>query len=182
MSADFIDGRAVAQRIQAGLKTEVARFQTQTGAEPGLGVVLVGDDPASAMYVRMKRRACDRVGILSKASILPASASQREVEGAVRAFNLDPEIHGILVQLPLPEHIDDEAALNEISLPKDVDGIHPMNLGRLGMRGRKPTFTPATPTGVMTLIDETGPTHRRETCRGDRTQQYCRLAGGAHAD
>ena len=135
------------------------RFLTckpRRGAAPGLGVVLVGDDPASAMYVRMKRRACERAGLESQARILPTAATQAEVEEAVRGFNADSSIHGILAQLPMPDHIDEEAALNEISLAKDVDGIHPMNLGRLGMRGREPTFTPATPTGVMRLIEETG--------------------------
>lgn len=156
MSASIIDGRAVAQRIQAEVKAAAGQFQAVSGTRPGLGVVLAGDDPASAMYVRMKRRACDRVGIHSEASILPGTASQQEVEDAVSAFNRNPAIHGILVQLPLPDHIDEEAVLNEISLDKDVDGIHPLNLGRLGMRGRQPTFTPATPTGVMALIDETG--------------------------
>jgi len=106
--------------------------------------------------VRMKRRACERAGLRSEAQLLPAASTQAEVENAVRAFNRNPEIHGILVQLPLPAHIDEEAVLNEISLAKDVDGIHPVNLGRLGMRGREPTFTPATPTGVMALIAETG--------------------------
>ena len=156
MPATIIDGRPVAQRIQSEIKSAVSDFQAQTGAAPGLGVVLVGDDPASAMYVRMKRRACERAGLRSEAQILPAASTQAEVENAVRAFNADPSIHGILVQLPLPDHIDEEAVLNEISLAKDVDGIHPMNLGRLGMRGREPTFTPATPTGVMQLIAETG--------------------------
>jgi len=156
MPATIIDGRPVAQRIQSEIKSAVDDFQARTGAAPGLGVVLVGDDPASAMYVRMKRRACERAGLRSEAQILPAASMQAEVENAVRAFNADPSIHGILVQLPLPDHIDEEAVLNEISLAKDVDGIHPMNLGRLGMRGREPTFTPATPTGVMQLIAETG--------------------------
>lgn len=156
MPAAIIDGRALAQRIQRGIKSAAADFQTRTGAAPGLGVVLVGDDPASAMYVRMKRRACERAGLRSEARILPSATSQAEVESAVREFNTDPNIHGILVQLPLPDHIDEEAALNEISLAKDVDGIHPLNLGRLGMRGREPTFTPATPTGVIRLIQETG--------------------------
>ncbi len=156
MPAKIIDGRPIAQRIQSEIKSAVADFQTQSGAAPGLGVVLVGDDPASAMYVRMKRRACERAGIRSEARILPSGSTQAEVEGTVRAFNADSNIHGILVQLPLPDHIDEEAALNEISLAKDVDGIHPLNLGRLGMRGRAPTFTPATPTGVMRLIEETG--------------------------
>ncbi len=156
MSAQIIDGRAIAGRIQGEIKTSVSKFLEQASASPGLGVVLAGDDAASAMYVRMKRRACQRVGIASEARILPSSTTQGEVEDAVRGFNADPSIHGILVQLPLPDQIDEEAVLNEISLGKDVDGIHPMNLGRLGMRGREPTFTPATPTGAMILIEETG--------------------------
>ena len=156
MPAKIIDGRPVAQRIQNEIKRAAADFQALAGAQPGLGVVLVGDDPASAMYVRMKRRACERAGLRSDARILPSETTQAQVENAVRDFNADPGIHGILVQLPLPNHIDEEAVLNEISLSKDVDGIHPMNLGRLGMRGREPTFTPATPTGVMQLIEETG--------------------------
>ena len=163
MPARLIDGRAVAQRIQSEIKSAARDFTAQAGAAPGLGVVLVGDDPASAMYVRMKRRACERAGLRSEARILPAASSQAEVESAVRGFNADANIHGILVQLPLPDHIDEEAALNEISPPKDVDGIHPLNIGHLGMRGREPTFTPATPTGVMLLIEETG-----ETIEGKR--------------
>lgn len=156
MPAKIIDGRPVAERIQGEIRRAVADYQARTGVVPGLGVVLVGDDRASAMYVRMKRRACERAGLQSEARVLPSSATQTEVEAAVRGFNADPKIHGILAQLPMPDHIDEEAALNEISLDKDVDGIHPMNLGRLGMRGRQPTFTPATPTGVMLLIEETG--------------------------
>ena len=163
MPARIIDGRSVAQRIQSEIKSAARDFAAQAGAPPGLGVVLVGDDPASAMYVRMKRRACERAGLRSEARILPAASSQAEVESAVRGYNADANIHGILVQLPLPGHIDEEAALYEISPPKDVDGIHPLNIGRLGMRGREPTFTPATPTGVMLLIEETG-----ETIEGKR--------------
>lgn len=156
MPAEIIDGRAVAKRLQGEIGNAAEAFESRTGVSPGLGVVLVGDNPASAMYVRMKRRACERAGIHSKAAILPASATQDEAENAVRVFNADPAIHGILVQLPMPGHINEEAVLNEVSLAKDVDGIHPMNLGRLGMRGREPSFTPATPTGVMVLINETG--------------------------
>lgn len=156
MPAEIIDGRAVAKRLQGEIGKETEEFVNKTDSRPGLGVVLVGDDAASAMYVRMKRRSCERVGFHSKAEILPASATQDEVEHAVRSYNADPSIHGILVQLPMPDSIDEEAVLNEISLVKDVDGIHPINLGRLGMRGREPSFTPATPTGVMALIDETG--------------------------
>lgn len=156
MPAKIIDGQEVAKRIRSEIGAAVKAYILKTGSMPGLGVVLVGDDPASAMYVRMKRRACERVGIRSEARILPASSTQQTVENAVRGFNDDPAIHGILVQLPLPDHIDEEAVLGQISLAKDVDGIHPINIGRLGMRGREPSFTPATPTGVMILIDETG--------------------------
>ncbi|MCY4144955.1 MAG: bifunctional methylenetetrahydrofolate dehydrogenase/methenyltetrahydrofolate cyclohydrolase FolD [Chloroflexi bacterium] len=156
MTAAIIDGRAVAKRVQSEIRAGADQAAARLGRRPGLGVVLVGDDPASAMYVRMKQRACDRVGIQSSASILPASAAQSEVENAVRAFNADAAIDGILVQLPLPFSIDEAAVLNAIGLSKDVDGIHPVNLGRLGMRGREPTFTPATPTGVMRLIAESG--------------------------
>ena len=156
MAAQIIDGQQVAKRMRGEIAASAAAHQARSGSAPGLGVVLVGDDPASAMYVRMKRRACERVGIVSQAQILPASTAQAEVENAVRGFNDDPAIHGILLQLPLPDHIDEEAVLGEISLEKDVDGIHPINIGRLGMRGREPTFTPATPTGVMHLIAETG--------------------------
>lgn len=163
MPATIIDGQAIANRIRNEISASVEQFTAQAGYPPGLGVVLVGDDAASAMYVRMKRRACDRVGMTSEARILPSTATQIEVENAVREFNNNPKIHGILVQLPMPGHIDEEAVLNLISLQKDVDGIHPINIGKLGMRARVPTFTPATPTGVMILIKET-----RQTIEGKR--------------
>ncbi len=156
MSAKILDGREVANRIREEIAESAEAFTQKFGSAPGLGVVLVGDDPASAMYVRMKRRACERVGFTSEAQILPSSATQEEVEQVVREYNDNPNIHGILVQLPMPDHIDEEAVLNQISLAKDVDGIHPINIGKLGMRGRTPTFTPATPTGVMVLLEETG--------------------------
>ena len=158
MSAKIIDGKIIADRIRAEIAESVANYTEKTGIAPGLGVVLVGDDSASAMYVRMKRRACERVAMVSEQKLLSTDATQEEVEAAVRQFNSDPNIHGILVQLPMPDHIDEEAVLNEISLAKDVDGIHPVNIGKLGMRGREPSFTPATPTGVMVLIEETGET------------------------
>lgn len=156
MSAKILDGREVANRIREEIAESAKAFTEEFGSAPGLGVVLVGDDSASAMYVRMKRRACERVGFISEARILPSSATQEEVEQVVREYNDNPNIHGILVQLPMPDHIDEEAVLNQISLAKDVDGIHPINIGKLGMRGRTPTFTPATPTGVMVLLEETG--------------------------
>ena len=121
-----------------------------------VGVVLVGDNPASAMYVRMKRRACERVGIESYAHILPEDSTQAQVEDTVRQLNDDPKVHGILVQLPLPRHIDEEAVLRLISLDKDADGIHPLNAGFLAMKGRDPLFTPATPTGCMVMLEDAG--------------------------
>ena len=156
MSAKIIDGRLLARRIREEVKASAARYRQRTGRAVGLGAVLAGDDAASAMYVRMKSRAGERAGIRVDVQSLPSDATQAQVEDAVRRCNADSDIHGILVQLPLPSSIDEAAALDRISLRKDVDGIHPMNLGRLGMRGREPVFTPATPTGIMALIAETG--------------------------
>ncbi|MFW5709223.1 MAG: bifunctional 5,10-methylenetetrahydrofolate dehydrogenase/5,10-methenyltetrahydrofolate cyclohydrolase [Chloroflexota bacterium] len=156
MSATIIDGRAVAQRIRDGIAREVEAFISAHGFIPTLGVVLVGDNPASHQYVRMKRNACERVGIQSKAKILPGDATQTEVEAAVADLNDDTSVHGILVQLPLPDQIDEEQILRAVSLDKDVDGLHPINVGRLAMKGRDPLFTPATPTGCMVLLEEAG--------------------------
>ncbi|MEO1162890.1 MAG: bifunctional 5,10-methylenetetrahydrofolate dehydrogenase/5,10-methenyltetrahydrofolate cyclohydrolase [Chloroflexota bacterium] len=156
MTAQIIDGREVAGRIQDGIREEVAAFKAEHGIVPGLAVILVGDDPASAMYVRMKARRCDSVGMHSFTKIMDADSTQEDVIAQVRAYNEDPAVHGILVQLPLPDHIDEEAILTEVSRDKDVDGFHPVNIGALAMKGRTPTFTPATPTGCMTLIAESG--------------------------
>ncbi|MDX1993470.1 MAG: bifunctional 5,10-methylenetetrahydrofolate dehydrogenase/5,10-methenyltetrahydrofolate cyclohydrolase [bacterium] len=156
MTASLIDGRVVAERMRGQIAEEVSRFTAQYGYPPGLGVVLVGDDAASEMYVRMKRRACETAGMHSAAHILPASATQDEVEAAVRSLNDDPRIHGILVQLPMPKHIDEDRVLSLVSLEKDVDGFHPINVGLLAQKGREPYFTPATPTGCMVLIQEAG--------------------------
>ncbi len=156
MTATIIDGQVVAGRMQDEIRADVERFTEQYGHPPGLGAVLAGDDPASAQYVRMKRRACDRVGIRSETREMDASSSQEAVEAAISDFNTDPHIHGILVQLPLPAQIDEERALTQVSLAKDVDGLHPVNIGKLAMKGREPSFTPATPTGCMLLLDEVG--------------------------
>lgn len=156
MTATIIDGQAIANRMQAEIAVEAARFKEQYGYAPGLGAVLAGDDPASAQYVRMKRRACEKVGIASIAHTMTAASTQEEVEAAVRQLNDDPAVHGILVQLPLPKHIDEERVLRLVSLDKDVDGFHPENIGRLAMKGREPSFTPATPTGCMVLLKEVG--------------------------
>ncbi len=156
MPAIIIDGRDVADRMQVQIAAETARFKAKHGYAPGLGVVLAGDDPASAQYVRMKSRACERVGITSVSKMMNASSTQAEVEDAVASLNADPKVHGILVQLPLPKGINEEAALRLVSLDKDVDGFHPINIGMLGMKGREPLFTPATPTGCMVLLKEAG--------------------------
>jgi 5,10-methylene-tetrahydrofolate dehydrogenase/methenyl tetrahydrofolate cyclohydrolase len=158
MTAKIIDGAVIAERIRADIALDAARFRTQIGYPPGLGVVLAGEDPASVQYVRMKRRACEKAGITSVAREVPNAATQTEIEAAVSALNDDPRIHGILVQLPLPSHIDDQAVLRHVSLDKDVDGFHPLNIGLLGMKGREPLFTPATPTGCMVLLREAGAT------------------------
>lgn len=154
--AKIINGRAVADKLQAQIAQDVALFKQQYGYAPGLGVVMAGDNPGSQMYVRMKRRACAEAGIESFATLVDATTSQSEVESAVQAYNENPAVHGILVQLPLPAHLDEENVLSKVSLAKDVDGFHPINIGSLAMKGREPTFAPATPSGCMLLIEESG--------------------------
>jgi methylenetetrahydrofolate dehydrogenase (NADP+) / methenyltetrahydrofolate cyclohydrolase len=153
MSAQLIDGTVIAKVIQEEVTAEVARLKAEHDLVPGLATVLVGDDPASQTYVRMKQRRCGEVGIRSVGIELPADASQEEVEANVRELNADPTIHGILVQLPLPDHLDEEHILSAIDLKKDVDGFHPINIGRLAMKGREPLFAPATPAGIIELLD-----------------------------
>ena len=156
MTATIIDGKAIAAEIRQEIKAEVERLKAQYGKVPGLATVLVGSNPASQTYVRMKGRACEEVGIHSVKPTLPDDATQEQVEGLVRELNEDPSIHGILVQLPLPSHLDEEAVLNTISIEKDVDGFHPINIGRLAMKGRDPLFIPCTPYGVMVLLERVG--------------------------
>ncbi len=156
MSAKIIDGRAVAARIQEKIARDVERMKADHDIVPGLATVLVGENPASHSYVRMKRKACEKVGIASFPNELPADASQEEVEQLVQKLNDDPEVHGILVQLPLPKHLDEERILGLISLNKDVDGFHPVNIGRLAMKGRDPLFIPCTPHGAIVLLEEAG--------------------------
>jgi 5,10-methylene-tetrahydrofolate dehydrogenase/methenyl tetrahydrofolate cyclohydrolase len=156
MTAKLIDGKGIAKSIQQELTEEVAQLKEKHGIVPGLATVLVGDNPASKTYVRMKQKRCKEVGIHSVGHTLPKDATQEEVEGLVRELNADPQINGILVQLPLPSHLDEEAVLGAISIEKDVDGFHPINIGRLSMKGRDPLFTPCTPTGIIELIDRTG--------------------------
>ncbi len=154
MTATILDGTAIAERFRAEIALDVERFKDKCGYPPGLGAVLAGDNPASQMYVRMKRRACEQVGIVSVAQVVSGDTSQEEVERIVQSLNDDPAIHGILVQLPLPGQLDEERVLRLVSLEKDVDGFHPINIGLLAMKGRQPSFTPATPTGCMALLEE----------------------------
>jgi 5,10-methylene-tetrahydrofolate dehydrogenase/methenyl tetrahydrofolate cyclohydrolase len=156
MSAILIDGTAIAKKIRAGIAETVTEMKAGHNYVPGLATVLVGDDTASSTYVRMKQRACEEAGIRSIGHTLPAETPQDELVELVTSLNADPHVNGILVQLPLPGHIDEEAVLNSISLEKDVDGFHPVNIGRLAMKGRDPLFIPCTPYGVIVLLREAG--------------------------
>jgi methylenetetrahydrofolate dehydrogenase (NADP+)/methenyltetrahydrofolate cyclohydrolase len=156
LSARIIDGNAVAARMQGEISDAVQKMREEHGITPGLAAVLVGENPASKQYVGMKRRRCAKVGIESFGYEHTESKSQGEHESLIKELNADPKVHGILVQLPLPDHIDEEAILGAISLEKDVDGFHPVNIGRLAMKGREPLFIPATPYGCMVLLEEVG--------------------------
>ena len=158
MTAKIIDGKAVAERIRAQIAQEVQQRVDAGLSRPGLATVLVGDNPASQIYVRMKHKACEQVGIRSFGRVLPADATQEEVEAVVEELNADPAVHGILVQLPLPAGLDEEKVLGRIRLEKDVDGFHPLNIGRLAQKGREPLFVPCTPAGIMVLLEEAGVT------------------------
>ena len=156
MTANVIDGKAIAKAIQQEIAEEVARLKAEHNLVPGLATVLVGSNAASQTYVRMKRRRCAEVGIHSIGIELPDDVTQAEVEARVRELNADPTIHGILVQLPLPDHLNEESVLSAVELTKDVDGFHPINIGRLAMKGRTPLFAPATPSGIIELLDRCG--------------------------
>lgn len=156
MTAKIIDGEAVAAEIRSQITIETEAMRQKYGFGPGLATVLVGDDPASHQYVRMKQNRCKKVGIESFGHVLPGDTDQAKVENLVRELGDDPRVHGILVQLPLPDHLDEEAVLNTIPLAKDVDGFHPVNIGRLAMKGRQPIFVPCTPAGVITLLEKAG--------------------------
>lgn len=158
MTAKIIDGRAVAQQIRAEVAQAVAARVAAGKPVPGLATVLVGDNPASQDYVRSKHKASNEVGIRSFGYTLPATASQQEVEDLVKKLNDDPEVSGILVQLPLPAGLDEEKVLSLIRIQKDVDGFHPVNIGRLAQKGREPLFIPCTPAGVMLLLEQNTPT------------------------
>lgn len=157
MMAQILDGKAVAEQVRKRVAEEVAARVAAGKPRPGLATVLVGDNPASQVYVSSKQKACAEVGIESFGHKLPATATQEEVESLVRNLNEDPRVNGILVQLPLPSHLIEEDVLKAISIEKDVDGFHPMNIGRLAQKGRDPLFVPCTPAGVMYLLEQTLP-------------------------
>lgn len=150
----ILDGRAIAEIVKGMVKAGVAARLRAGRAAPGLAVVLVGDDPASEIYVRNKHRACDAVGIISQVHRYEAATAPEVVLAQLDALNADPTVHGILVQSPLPPHFDDDAIIDRIAPEKDVDGFHPHNLGRLAQR--RPALRPCTPKGIMTLLSHTG--------------------------
>ncbi|MBI5879087.1 MAG: bifunctional 5,10-methylenetetrahydrofolate dehydrogenase/5,10-methenyltetrahydrofolate cyclohydrolase [Chloroflexi bacterium] len=156
MTATIIDGTKIAEDIRNKVKAEAAELKEKHGLVAGLATVLVGDNPGSHAYVRMKRKTCADLGLTSFGHELPATATQAEVVDLVRRLGADPAVHGILVQLPLPNQISEEAVLREVPLAKDVDGFNPVNIGNLGMKNRTPTFAPCTPAGVIELLDRTG--------------------------
>lgn len=153
MSAKIIDGKAVAARISEELKKQVADL-VAAGKQPGLAVIIVGNNPASRVYVNNKKKKCAELGIYSEEHALAESVTEAELLALVDRLNDDPKIHGILVQLPLPGHLNEQLILDRISPAKDVDGFHPVNVGR--MLTGLPGFLPCTPAGVMELIKETG--------------------------
>ncbi len=154
MTAQLIDGKTIAARLRQQIAQRVAERRQQELRVPGLAVILVGSDPASQVYVAHKRKDCEEVGFLSEAHDLPASTSQAELLALIDRLNEDPAIDGILVQLPLPEHLDASQLLERIHPDKDVDGFHPYNVGRLAQR--IPLLRPCTPKGIMTLLESTG--------------------------
>ncbi len=149
-----IDGSAIGAALQETLKLRVVDFHAHTGVTPGLAVVLVGDDPASAVYVKSKGKACAKLGMFSETVVLPAATSRSELLDTIARLNADQRFHGILVQLPLPKHLDSDEVIDAIDPAKDVDGLHPVNAGLLAL-GR-PRFVPCTPAGIVELLRSTG--------------------------
>ena len=159
--AKILDGKAVSQRIKDELKLEVENLKKE-GKTVGLAVIIVGDNPASRIYVNNKKKACEQLGIHSEEFALPAETTEEELKALVEKLNNDNTIDGILVQLPLPKHINEEAVINTISAKKDVDAFHPSNVGKI-MIGNY-DFLPCTPAGVMELIAESGISVEGKNC------------------
>src|SRR5512146_2384979 len=156
MTAQIIDGKAIAQQVRQEVAAKVAERTAAGKRKPTLATVLVGDRPDSAAYVASKGKACQELGMGSISEHLPADATQEQVETLVRDLNANPEVNGILVQLPMPAHINEERVLSLISIEKDVDGFSPINIGRLAQKGREPLFVPCTPYGCIYLLEQAG--------------------------
>jgi len=153
MTARLLDGVEIARQIKDDVGRRLAQARSR-GVRPGLGVILVGDDPASAVYVRSKTRTCQELGLFHETKHLPGTASTADVLAAVDGYNRRPEVHGILVQLPLPRQVDTQAVLDHVAPEKDVDGFHPANVGRLVQK--RPRFVPCTPAGIMEMLARSG--------------------------
>lgn len=156
MTAQLIDGKAIAQQVREQVAAEVARRTAAGKPKPTLATVLVGDRVDSATYVRAKMKACEELGMGSVHHHLPGDVSQAELEKLIQSLNRSRKIHGILVQLPLPAHLNEERVLSLIRIEKDVDGFSPLNIGRLAQKGREPLFVPCTPNGCMYLLEQSG--------------------------
>jgi methylenetetrahydrofolate dehydrogenase (NADP+) / methenyltetrahydrofolate cyclohydrolase len=151
---EVLDGKATAREVRGRIREETAALKRARGVTPGLATVLVGEDPASKIYVASKHKACEEVGFVSFAHDLPATTSEKELLGLIDSLNADPKVHGILVQLPLPKAIDEKRIIFRLSPEKDVDGLHPVSQGRL--LACEPGFRPCTPLGVMHLVHKAG--------------------------
>ena len=156
MTAQLIDGKAIAQKVRDEVKEKAAARAAAGKSQPGLATVLVGERVDSAAYVGMKQKACAELGMTSFHHPVPADVSQEDLEKLVKELNADPKVHGILVQLPLPDHLDEERVLQLINIEKDVDGFSPLNIGRLAQKGREPLFVPCTPYGCIYLLKDAG--------------------------
>jgi methylenetetrahydrofolate dehydrogenase (NADP+) / methenyltetrahydrofolate cyclohydrolase len=162
LPAELIDGNAIAKCIRDEVTADVARLVAR-GVRPGLAVILVGDDPASAVYVRNKGRGCDEAGMHSVTVRMPATATQEALLAEVQRLNDDPAIHGILVQMPLPKHLDPDAVIRAVLPRKDVDGFHPVNVGK-SLIGERDGFVPCTPAGVQEMLARSGTDTRGKEC------------------
>ncbi len=156
MTAKLIDGKIVAANVQAHVREDAEMLKARCGITAGLATVRVGENPASKLYVAMKEKMCADLGMNAISHHPDGDISQDELLALIKSLAVDPKIHGILVQLPLPAHIDAETVLSAIPIEKDVDGFHPINVGRLAMKGRDPMFVPCTPLGCMELIESAG--------------------------
>jgi 5,10-methylene-tetrahydrofolate dehydrogenase/methenyl tetrahydrofolate cyclohydrolase len=156
MAAQLLDGRETAAQVREEVKAGVEQLQAAHEVVPGLATVLVGENPASQTYVSMKEKQCEKAGMNAFGHHLPEDISQEELEAAIAELNADPQVHGILVQLPLPDHLDEDRVLSAIALEKDVDGFHPVNIARLTLQDIEPTFAPCMPLGCIELLDRYG--------------------------